>query len=131
MDPAAEGVTYPPVRFLVDPRRVASFRAVLGQTDGGVPPTFATAVEFAVLPLAIDDPRLGLDFSRVVHGSQTYEHHRPMREGETLSVTLRIESVKLKGATGFLTLRTEITDGDGDPVCTGRSSLIERAGDEA
>ncbi len=125
MDPGAEGITYPSVPFTVDPERVAAFRAVFGQSQG-VPATFATAAEFAILPLAIGDPRLGLDFSRVVHGSQAYEHHRPMREGETLTATLRVESAKQKGGDRFLMLVTEITDVNGEPVCTGRSSLIER-----
>jgi acyl dehydratase len=125
VNPAAEGTTYPPVSFTLDPARVAAFRAIFGQTDG-LPATFATVLEFAIFPLAIADPRLGLDFSRSVHGSQAYVHHRPMREGETLTATLRVESVKQKGGTGFLMLVTEITDENGDPVCTGHSSLIER-----
>jgi acyl dehydratase len=130
VNPDAEGLTYPPVPFRVDPERVAAFRAVFGQA-AGVPPTFATAAEFMVFPLAIGDPRLGLDFSRAVHGSQAYEHHRLMREGETLFVTLQVESVRHKGGTGFLTLLTQITDGDGALVCTGRSSLVEREQEEA
>ena len=38
MDPAVEGTEYPDVRFVVDPVRVAAFRAVFGW-EGGVPPT--------------------------------------------------------------------------------------------
>jgi acyl dehydratase len=127
VNPEAEGTTYPPVSFTVDPERVAAFRSVFGQTEG-VPATFATVLEFAIFPLAIDDDRLGLDFAHSVHGSQAYVHHRPMREGETLTATLHVESVKHKGGNGFLMLRTEITDERGDPVCTGHSSLIEREG---
>jgi acyl dehydratase len=128
MNPAAEGTRYPDVPFVVDPERVAAFREVFGQKDG-VPPTFVTAAEFAVFPHVIGDPALGLDFTRVVHGSQEYRYERPLREGETLTVRARIESIKTKGATGFLTVLMELRDTGGALVCTARSQMVERAPD--
>ena len=85
MNPQAEGLTYPDVAFVVDPGRVAAFREVFGFA-AGVPPTFLTAAEFAVLPQVVADPRLAVDYSRVVHGSQGYAFDRPVREGERLIV---------------------------------------------
>lgn len=126
MNPAAEGTVYPEVPFVVDPERVAAFRAVFGQA-AGVPPTFVTAAEFAVFPHVIGDPTLGLDFTRVVHGSQEYAYERPLRVGETLAVRARIESIKTKGANGFLTVAMELLDEAGQLVCTARSQMIERA----
>ena len=126
MNPAAEGTTYPEVPFVVDPVRVEAFRAVFGLA-AGVPPTFVTAAEFAVLPQVLGDPSLGVDFSRVVHGSQEYTYARPLVEGETLSVRARIDSVRTKGATGFLTVVMELFDADGGLVCTARSQMVERA----
>lgn len=130
MNPAAQGKVYPSVPFVVDPARVAAFAALFAEPDG-VPPTFAAAAEFTVIPQVVADPELALDFTRVLHGSQAYEHHRPMVPGETLTLTTQIESVKVKGANGFLTLLTRITDADGAPVCTARSSMVERAGPAA
>jgi acyl dehydratase len=129
MNPAAEGTVYPDVAFTVDPERVAAFRRVFGQPDG-VPPTFATAAEFTVFPHVIGDPRLGLDFSRVVHGSQEYVYERPFRVGETLVVRARIESVRVKGPTGLLNVVMELRDADDKLVCTARSQMIERAADD-
>jgi acyl dehydratase len=128
MNPAAEGTVYPDVAFTVDPERVAAFRRVFGDDDG-VPPTFVTAAEFTVFPHVIGDPRLGLDFSRVVHGAQEYAYVRPLREGETLAVRARIESVRTKGPTGLLTVVMELRDADGALVCTARSQMIERGAD--
>jgi acyl dehydratase len=128
MNPAAEGTVYPDVPFVVDPGRVAAFRTVFDQAQG-VPPTFVTAAEFSVFPQVIGDPRLALDFTRVVHGSQEYAYERPLREGETLTVRARIESVKTKGATGFLTIVMELRDDVGEVVCTTRSQMVERAAD--
>jgi acyl dehydratase len=126
MNPAAEGTMYPDVPFVVDPERVAAFREVFG-LGSGVPPTFVTAAEFTVFPQVIGDPNLALDFTRVVHGSQEYVYERPLREGETLAVRARIESIRQKGATGFLTVVMELRDAEGQLVCTARSQMVERA----
>ena len=126
MNRAAEGTVYPDVSFVVDPARVAAFREVFGVSDG-VPPTFVTAAEFTVFPHVIGDPALGLDFSRVLHGSQEYVYERPLREGETLSVRARIDSIRHKGDTGFLTVVMELRDKDDQLVCTTRSQMVERA----
>jgi len=126
MNPAAEGTVYPDVPFVVDPARVAAFREVFGVSEG-VPPTFVTAAESTVFPHVIGDPALGLDFSRVLHGSQEYVYERPLREGETLSVRARIDSIRHKGDTGFLTVVMELRYDEDRLVCTARSQMVERA----
>lgn len=126
MNTAAAGKVYPDTPFTVDPQRVAAFRTVFDEV-AGVPATFATAAEFAVIPTIVADPELGIDFSRVLHGNQECEYRRPLREGETLSIRSSIESIRSLGANAFLVLRTELTDPDGSVVCLARSTLIERA----
>jgi acyl dehydratase len=126
MNPAAEGTVYPDVPFVVDPARVEAFRSVFGLA-AGVPPTFVTAAEFAVFPQVMGDPNLGLDFSRVVHGSQGYVYERPLVEGETLTVRARIDSIRAKGSTGFLIVVMELFDAAGALVCTARSQMVEQA----
>jgi len=125
VNPALEGKVYPPTIFEVEPGRVAAFRALFGQPEG-VPPTFATVAEFAAFPPLIEDPDLDLDFSRVLHGSQEYEYRRPLREGETLTATLHIASINLKGGNGFLAVVMDLVGQDGVTACIARSTLIER-----
>jgi len=129
MDPAAEGITYPDLRFTLDPARVATFGRVVGQDAPGVPPTFLTAAEFAVLPQVIGDPRLALDFTRVVHGTQEYVYARPLRAGETVTLSPSIESVRVRAGTGFLTIRVDVRDDDGEVIATARAMMIERGPD--
>jgi MaoC dehydratase-like protein len=126
MNPAAEGKTYPATTFTVDPQRVSAFRKIFEETEG-VPTTFATVAEFAVMPQIVADPELGLDFSRVLHGNQEYEFRRPLREGETLQVRSRIGSIRVLGGNAFLVIVTELVEPGGDVVCTARSTMIERA----
>lgn len=128
MNAAAAGKVYPDAPFTVDPERVAAFRAVFDEVTG-VPATFATAAEFTVIPQIVADPELGLDFSRVLHGSQEYAFERPLTEGETLTIRSKIESIREMGGSAFLVLAIELVDPDGVTVCTARSTLIERAAD--
>jgi N-terminal half of MaoC dehydratase len=128
MDPRAEGKTYPDRPFTIEPSRVSAFRAVVGEDEGdGVPPTFVTAAEFSVLPEVIGDPELALDFSRILHGSQEYVFERPLRLGETLTIRCRLASIRVRAGTGFLTIATDLVDGDGELVCRARSTMVERA----
>lgn len=126
MNAEVAGKVYPDAPFVVDPGRVAAFRAVF-EEPSGVPPTFATAAEFTVIPDVVADPELGLDLSRLLHGNQEYDFLRPLVEGETLVIRSRIESIREMRGNGFLVLVTELIGADGEAVCTARSTLIERA----
>ncbi len=125
MNAAVAGKTYPARPFTVDAERVAAFRTIFGEPDG-IPATFVTAAEFSVIPEIVADPELGIDVSRVVHGSQEYEYRRPLREGETLQVRTRIDPIRVLGGNAFLVIATDLEGSDGEIACTARSTLIER-----
>ena len=126
MNLAAAGKNYPERSFTIDPARVAAFRSIFGEQHG-VPPTFVTAAEFSVIPQIVDDPELELDFSRVVHGRQEYEFRRPLREGETLTVRSRIDSIRTFGGNALLVIATDLVDPVGAVACSARSTMIERS----
>ena len=128
MNPLVEGKTYPSVAFVVERERVIEFGRVFGQTER-IPPTFLTAAEFSAFPRVVSDPELGLDFMRVVHGSQEYELRRPIVLGETLEVTARIASIRRRGGIGLLVIETEMLGGDGAIAAVARSTMIEREPD--
>ena len=125
VNPAAEGKTYDPVAFEITEERVRAFLDLFGGPPG-VPPTFLTAAEFAVFPQVIGDPELGLDFTKVVHGTQEYVFHRPLRIGEALMVQPRIASIRHKGSIGFLVIETQMKGMDGGAAAVARSTMIER-----
>ncbi len=127
LNPDLEGKRYPPISFTVEGEHVRRFADAVGDDGTFVPPTFVTAPEMAAgLQRVVADDELGLDFSRVVHGEEEYGWSRPIRVGETLEVVATIESIRTRGGHGFLTLRTEMRDADGEPVVTARSSLVVR-----
>ena len=73
---------------------------------------------------------LGLNFMTLVHGEQEFEYARPIRAGETLTLTGRIADVYEKaGSSGpldFVVLETEARDTEGRPVFFSRNTLISR-----
>ena len=97
-----------------------------GYSDVIAPPTFAITLFLRAQQVLICDPALGLDYGRMVHGNQSFTHHRPIRAGDVLAATLHVDGIRAMGGNDMLTLRCEITDSAGDPVTTARSMLVVR-----
>ncbi len=97
-----------------------------GYPDVIAPPTFAIILALQAQQALIDDLDLGLDYSRMVHGDQSFTHHRPIRAGDELAATSYVDGIRTMGGNDLLTVRCEITDGAGGPVTTARSLLVVR-----
>ena len=122
------GKAYPPVRVEVDVERVRAFAHAVSHPGQGVPPTFATVPEIlAGLGNVVRDRDLRVDLSRVLHGDQEYRWERPIEVGETLVAHAMIESIRGKGETEFLGIRTELRDDADELVVLARSTLIVRS----
>ena len=91
-----------------------------------VPPTFPVVIQEKSLKLVLSDPLAQLDFSRVVHGDQTFVYERPVVEGDRLSSELVVASVKALAGNHLVTFKTEIFDEDNKLVCTAISTLVVR-----
>jgi acyl dehydratase len=147
LDPSFVGRSYPTAdAYQVGREKIREFAEAIGDDnavyrDPGVarafgypdviaPPTFAIILALRAQQALISDPDLGLDYSRVVHGDQSFTHHRPIRAGDELAATLYIDRIRAMGSNDLLTVRCEITDRAGDPVTTARSMLVVRGPDE-
>jgi len=97
-----------------------------GYPDVIAPPTFAVVLSMASARVVNDDPGLGLDYSMVVHGEQSFAHSRPLHAGDMVVATTTIESIKAVGALSMMVTSTDLTTISGDHVCTARSTLVER-----
>ncbi|MGP3999164.1 FAS1-like dehydratase domain-containing protein [Streptomyces sp. 8N706] len=102
-----------------------------GHPDVIAPPTFVFAITFKAAGQVIEDPALGLDYSRVVHGDQKFVQTRPVRAGDRLSVTSFIESIKSLAGNDVLSIRGEVYDDSGEHVVTAHTKLVARAAEEA
>ncbi len=100
-----------------------------GYSDVLAPPTFAMILVLRAQQELVSDPELGLDYRRMVHGSQSFTHHRPIEAGDELAVALHVEGIRTMGGNDMLTVRCEITDRAGAPVTTARTMLVIRGED--
>jgi acyl dehydratase len=104
--------------------REAAIKA--GYPDVIAPPTFVTTLSMAAAAKVNSDPGLGLDYSMVVHGEQSFEHTRPLHAGDVVVATTTVESIRALGAMSMMTTSTDVSTVDGEHVCTAKSTLVER-----
>jgi acyl dehydratase len=95
------------------------------------PPTYPIAFMTQAMAGGMDTfLELGLDFMTLVHGEQEFEYVRPIRAGETLTLTGRIADVyEKRGSSGildFVVLETEARDAQARPVFYSRNVLVSR-----
>ena len=142
-----QGKVYPPGRpYLVGREKVREFaRAVLSDSplhhdleaargagffDLVAPPTFAIVLQTSCLQQLLYDPEANLDYSRTVHGEQSFRYSRPIVAGDQLTASMSVVSVREAGGHTMVTTSTEIHDVCGEHVVTTTSTLVVR-GDKA
>jgi acyl dehydratase len=97
-----------------------------GYPDVIAPPSFAVIIDQRSARQAITDPGLGLDYSMVVHGEQTFDYARPLHAGDVVVATTTIDSIRAVGGLSMLTTLTSIDTVDGEHVAVAKSVLVER-----
>lgn len=144
MDASFVGRRFPlPGSYAVGVEKIREFADAVGETapihhdraaaraagfaDVVAPPTFSFAVINRAQEVVLFDPELGLDYSRVVHGDQSFSYHRPIVAGDELTCVMEIEQIRNVAGNDMITLRADITGADGEPVVTGRAMLVSRA----
>ncbi|MFJ9181682.1 MaoC family dehydratase N-terminal domain-containing protein [Streptomyces anulatus] len=103
----------------------------LGHADVIAPPTFVFLITYRAAGEVVQDPQLGLDYSRVVHGDQKFSYVRPVRAGDRLTVTSTIEAIKSLAGNDILDVRGDVHDEAGELVVTTLMKLVARAAEEA
>jgi acyl dehydratase len=143
LDPSYAGRTYPPTAaYQVGREKIREFARAIGADDAAyhdpdaarelgypdvvAPPTFPAVVTAAVTEQLVDDPGLGLDFSRVVHADQRFGYVRPVVAGDELVCVNTIEEIASRGGHDFLSTRTEVATTAGAPVVTSWCRLVVR-----
>lgn len=144
LDQSFVGRSYPPrTRYHVEREKIREFAEALGDANPAyvdreaaqalghedviAPPTFVFTFTFAAADVVVDDPQLGIDYSRVVHGEQKFTYSRPLRAGDLLGVTSTIEGIRPSAGGETLTLRGDVHDEAGDHVVTARMKILVRS----
>jgi acyl dehydratase len=97
-----------------------------GYPDVVAPPTFPIVATMAASAQLRQDPELGLDYSRVVHGDQRFVYTRPVVAGDELVCAVTVEEIAQRGPHEFITTRIEVTTPAGEPVVTVWNKLVVR-----
>ena len=97
-----------------------------GYPDVIAPPTFAIVVTSASIARLMADPGLGVNYTMVVHGEQSFTHSRPLHAGDVVVAQATIESIKQVRSMTTMATVTEVRTVDGEHVCTARSTAVER-----
>jgi acyl dehydratase len=98
-----------------------------GHRDVPAPPTFAIVIAQPAARQASADPAIGVDYARVVHGEQRFEHHEPICAGDVLTARVEVVAIRPAGTNWMLSTRTDLVRlADDVVVCTATSSIIER-----
>jgi acyl dehydratase len=129
VDPSLAGRTFPATPpYQVTGERIAEFAAATGSTyEGGpAPATFPIVVAFAAMTALMQDPSVGIELHRVVHGEQRFRYTRPVVAGDELSATLTVDSLRQLGGADIIGTRSEIVDAAGQPVCTAYATLVHK-----
>lgn len=148
LDQSFVGRTYPPTpAYEVGREKIREFAEAVGDTHAAyvdveaaralghadviAPPTFVFSITYRAAGEVVQDPQLGLDYSRVVHGDQKFSYVRPVRAGDRLTVTSTIEGIKSLAGNDILDVRGDVHDEAGELVVTTLMKLVARAAEEA
>ncbi len=106
-------------------RSVEAARA-LGHPDVVAPPTFAIVLTLPAGNAFLLDPAAGVDYSRVVHGDQRFEHVRPLIAGDEVTASLTIDTIRVAGGNEIIGNRTEVRTTAGELVSTAYATIVVR-----
>jgi acyl dehydratase len=111
-----------PLHFDVEAARAA------GYADLVAPATFPIVITMRTSRVIVDDPGLGIDYSRVVHGEQRFAYERPVVAGDELVCVNTVEDITERAGHDFVTTRTDVRTPDGEAVVSVWSKLVVRGG---
>lgn len=142
VNPEVEGRTYDPTDpYVLSRAKIREFADAVGATDPKhtdveaaraagyadviAPPTFLVGIAQQGEAAAITDPEAGIDFTRLVHGEQSFTHHRPAVAGDEVTARTTVSRVRNVGGNSMVTLDTEVSAQDG-PLTSARSLMVIR-----
>jgi acyl dehydratase len=106
-------------------RSVDAARA-LGHPDVVAPPTFPIVLTIPAGHQLLFDPEADIDYGRVVHGEQRFEHARPVHAGDRLQVVVAVDGVRVAAGNELITTRSEVRTTDGELVVTAFATIVVR-----
>ena len=124
-----EGREYDPVTVDIDADHVTAFAWAVGaDPEDGVPPTYAAVYSLgATAPQLFGDKDAAIDFAKLLHAEQEFEWSRHPEVGDRVTSRARVASDVHRRGLRFVTLETDTTSANGDPLCRSRALFVIRS----
>jgi acyl dehydratase len=111
-----------PVHHDRDAAREAGFRDVVA------PPMFAVVYSAGAMGPAIFDPDVGMDFARMLHGSQEFVWREPACAGDAITTDVEWKDLSERDGKQFFVFESVSRNQDGAEVARGTWTNIVRGG---
>ena len=141
-----KGKEFSPYTVTVERGRIKDFARAIGDLNPfylddrvGAASEFGDVIAPPTFPITFKDEssdtnaflkELGTDISRILHGEQEFELHRPIRAGETFVCRPKLTDIYEKsgksGAMAFVVRETYVTDKENELVATLRGVTVVR-----
>jgi acyl dehydratase len=99
-----------------------------GFRDVVAPPMFAVVYSAGAIAPAMFDPEVGMNFARMLHGSQEFVWGEPVCAGDAISTDAEWKDLSEKGDKQFFVFETVSRNQDGREVARGTWTNIVRGG---
>ncbi|HEY1569512.1 MAG TPA: MaoC family dehydratase N-terminal domain-containing protein [Solirubrobacteraceae bacterium] len=140
----AIGKTYPATLYAVGREKIKEYAFAVGEhnpihldpdaartagfADVVAPPMFAVVYSNAAILPGLFDREVGIDFARMVHGSQEFRWGPLVVAGDEITTTATLADVSERGEMGFYVFETDSRNQKGQTVCAGTWTNIVRTG---
>lgn len=127
IDQSLVGRSFPPTppRPVTEDHVRAFAEATGGDYDGGpAPATYPIVLAFDAMNAFLEAEQV--DLFRIVHGEQKFFYTRPIVPGDVLTARLTVASLRQIGGADIIGTTSEITDADGDLVCSAGATLVHK-----
>jgi len=142
VDESKKGKTYPPFEYEVGKEKIREYANAVGEhnpvhhdrkaaqaagfRDVVAPPMFAVVFSTGSVAPAILDPEVGINFARMLHGSQEFEWGEPVCSGDEITTTASCSDIYEKDGKGFYVFVSESVNQDGETTVRGTWTNIVR-----
>src|SRR5688500_8814276 len=144
VDASTVGKRYPPFDYEVGREKIREYANAVGETspvhhdreaaraagfrDVVAPPMFCVVYSAGAMAPAVLDPKLGIDYARLLHGSQEFAWGEPVCSGDVIRTEASLKDAYEKGTNAFYVFKSTSTNQDGDEVVRGTWTNIVRGG---
>jgi len=144
VDESQKGKTYAPFEYEIGREKIREYANAVGEfnpvhhdrkaaqaagfRDVVAPPMFAVVFSTGSVAPAILDPEVGINFARMLHGSQEFEWGEPVCAGDTITTETTVEDLYERTGMEFFVFKSVSKNQNGDEVVRGTWTNIVRGG---